>query len=276
MPIRRASAIARLGIRPASGFLIYGPPGVGKSLLVKAAATDAGARLIALSAPDLLARLPGEGEKLLRDTFASARNSAPTVIFIDELDLLAPVRAAGGGDGQRNERVVMTLLAEMDRVAGTPGVFVIGSTSRPNVIDPSLLRPGRLDELVYVGVPDAAGRARLLVLQTDGIPLAKDVDLAAIGERCERFTAADIEDLARRAGMAALARKADAKSVTMADFEAALDETRASVTELMEKDYEKVHGEIKQNALNFAAMGFLGAGQLKPVRVSKHGPGERG
>lgn len=274
-PVRRAAIFARLGVRPATGTLVYGPAGMGKSRLVRAVAEDAGIKLVALQAADLLACAPGEGEKVLRDAFSSARASAPALLHIDELDLLAPARVANMGDGQRNDRLIYSLIAEIDRVAGVPGVFVIGTTSRPNIIDPALLRPGRIDELVYVPIADLAGRAEILKLHTAAMPLATDADVAVLAERCDRFTVADIEDLIRRAGFAAISRQANAKSIAMADFETALAETRASVTEAMEKDYEKVQGEMKQNALKLEPMGFLGAGQLKPVRDIKHGSPER-
>lgn len=275
-PIRRASAFARIAIRPATGFLLYGPPGVGKSLLVKATAETAGVRMLALTAPELLARGPGEGEKMLRDAFASARTGPPAILFVDELDLLAPVRPSAAGESQPASRILYTLLAELDRCTAGSGVFVVGSTHRPGAIDPALLRPGRLDEFIYVPLPDAAGRARVLALMLAKTPVDRGVDIAALADRTERFTPADIDDLLRRAGMAALARKANPAKLIAADFEVALAETRASVTEAMERDYEKVQGEIKLNALKLEPMGFLGAGQLKPVRDSKHGASERG
>ena len=149
-------------------------------------------------------------------------------------------------------------------------VIVIGATNRPNLIDPALLRPGRLDELIYVSVPDREGRKRILEIQTGKMPLADDVDLAVLAERTARFTGADLEDLSRRAGLAALKRSIGADRVTMADFEAALKDTRASVTEAMEKDYEKIQGEIKQNAMSVDPIGFFAPGMLKPVRDRKH------
>ena len=137
------------------------------------------------------------------------------------------------GEPQVTERVVNTILAEMDGLEELNNVVLIGATNRPNLIDPALLRPGRFDELIFVGVPDAAGRRRILAIHTSAMPLAKDVDLEAIARRAERFTGADLEDLTRRAGLTALRRGLDSAEVTMADFEAALVETRASVTDDM-------------------------------------------
>jgi transitional endoplasmic reticulum ATPase len=270
-PLRHPAAVARLGVAGARGFLLYGPPGVGKSLLVRAAAAAAGARLVALSAAALLALPASDAERALRAGLAKARQGGAAILFIDELELIAPLRAANLPEPQRNDRLVGLLLAEIDRLADGAPVKLVGATSRPSSIEPALLRPGRLDELVYVPVPDAAGRARVLELMTARMPLARDVSLAEIAKRTDRFTPADIEDLLRRAALHALHQKLAAKSVAMADFEAALAETRASVTEAMEKDFEKLGGEIKQNAMKLEAMGFSAPGQLKPVRDSKHG-----
>lgn len=271
LPLRQPTAMQRLGIRAAKGFLLYGPAGLGKSLLARAAAQDAGAQFLSLSAPNILSLPPGEGEAKLEAACTRARQEGPAVLFIDELDLLAPVRSTNASEPQRNERLVNVLLAEIDRLATTTGIAFVGSTSRPTLIDPVLLRPGRLDELIYCAVPGAAGRKEILAMMTASVPLAKDVRLDALVGRTERFTAADIEDLVRRAGLNAIKISAAAKKIAMADFEAALGSTRASVTEAMEKDYEKVQGEIKQNAMKLEPAGFFSPGQLKPVRDSKHG-----
>jgi transitional endoplasmic reticulum ATPase len=160
----------------------------------------------------------------------------------------------------------------MDGIEEMQSVVVIGATNRPNLIDPALLRPGRLDELVYVTVPDAAGRRRILDIHTAKMPLAGDVNLDSIAERTDRFTGADLEDLVRRAGMAALRRSLAVEDVGMADFEAALKDTRATVTPEMEREYEKIAGEIKQNAAALNPIGFIAPGMVRPVRDSKHGP----
>ncbi|NJS13345.1 MAG: AAA family ATPase [Sphingopyxis sp.] len=222
-----------------------------------------------------MSRAPGEGEERLQAAFADAVSGGAAIIFVNEVELLAPVRAANIVEPQRNDRIVNLLIAEMDRLASAEAVILIGATSRPNLLDPALLRPGRLDELVYAAVPDAAGRLAILRIMTAGVALAKDVDLKALADRTDRFTAADFDDLIRRAGLRALTQSAAAKAVAAADFDAALTETRASVTEAMEKEYEKVQGEIKANALKLEPMGFFAPGQLKPVRGNKHGDAER-
>lgn len=271
LPLKNPEAFRRLGIRPAKGFLLYGPPGTGKTLLAKAAARESDANFISIKSSDLLSKWYGESEQQIARLFARARAVAPTIIFIDELDSLVPARGSGtSGEPQVTERVVNTILAEMDGIEEMQSVVVIGATNRPNLIDPALLRPGRLDELIYVAVPDKEGRRRILEIQTGKMPLAKDVDLAVLAERSDRFTGADLEDLTRRAGLAALKRSLDSETVTMDDFEAALTDTRASVTEAMEKDYEKIQGEIKQAAMSVDPIGFFAPGMLKPVRERKH------
>jgi transitional endoplasmic reticulum ATPase len=266
LPLKHPDAFRRLGIRPAKGFLLYGPPGTGKTLLAKATAREAEANFIATKSSDLLSKWYGESEQQIARLFARARQVAPTVIFIDELDSLVPARGGGLGEPQVTERVVNTILAEMDGLEELGSVVVIGATNRPNLIDPALLRPGRFDELIYVPVPDEAGRRRILGIHTQGMPLADDVDLDSLAARTERFTGADLEDLVRRAGLFALRESIEAGTVTMAEFERALDETRASVTPEMERDYEQIQAHLKQDARGAGAggIGFIHPGMLTP------------
>jgi transitional endoplasmic reticulum ATPase len=264
LPLKHPEAFKRLGIRPAKGFLLYGPPGTGKTLLAKATARESQANFISVKSSDLLSKWYGESEQQIARLFARARQVAPTVIFIDELDSLVPARGAGMGEPQVTERVVNTILAEMDGLEELNNVVVIGATNRPNLIDPALLRPGRFDELIYVGVPDVAGRRRILAIHTAGMPIAKDVDLESIAERTDRFTGADLEDLTRRAGLAALRRGIDSAEVTMADFEAALTETRASVTDEMLADYDQIQDTLKSDAVRpLGGIGFVLPGMLR-------------
>ncbi|HEY0043211.1 MAG TPA: CDC48 family AAA ATPase [Allosphingosinicella sp.] len=265
LPLKHPDAFKRMGIRPAKGFLLYGPPGTGKTLLAKATAREAEANFIATKSSDLLSKWYGESEQQIARLFARARQVAPTVIFIDELDSLVPARGGGLGEPQVTERVVNTILAEMDGLEELGSVVVIGATNRPNLIDPALLRPGRFDELVYVSVPNQEGRRHILTIHTGKMPLADDVDLDAMAARTERFTGADLEDLVRRAGLFALRGSLEATTVTMADFERALTETRASVTPEMEKDYEKIQDSLKQDAMSSTAgIGFIAPGMLTP------------
>jgi transitional endoplasmic reticulum ATPase len=264
LPLKSPEAFKRLGIRPAKGFLLYGPPGTGKTLLAKATAREAEANFIAVKSSDLLSKWYGESEQQIARLFARARQVAPTVIFIDELDSLVPARGGGLGEPQVTERVVNTILSEMDGLEELGSVVVIGATNRPNLVDPALLRPGRFDELIYVAVPDRAGRRRILSIHTEKMPLAGGVDLDSLAGRTERFTGADLEDLVRRAGLNALRASLAAKEVTMADFEAALAETRASVTEEVEREYEQIRSRLKQDAMSAGTIGFVSPGMLMP------------
>ena len=263
LPLKSPDSFRRLGIRPAKGFLLYGPPGTGKTLLAKAVAREAEANFIATKSSDLLSKWYGESEQQIARLFARARQVAPTVIFIDELDSLAPARGGGLGEPQVTERVVNTILAEMDGLEELQSVVVIGATNRPNMVDPALLRPGRFDELIYVGVPDMAGRARILGIQTQKMPLATDVDLDVVAARTERFTGADLEDVVRRAGLFALRASLDTREVTMAHFEAALAESRASVTAEMEEEYRAMSARLKQDALAIQPIGFIAPGMVE-------------
>ena len=264
LPLKDPEAFRRIGIRPAKGFLLYGPPGTGKTLLAKAVAREAQANFIATKSSDLLSKWYGESEQQIARLFARARQVAPTVIFFDELDSLVPARGGGLGEPQVTERVVNTILAEMDGLEELQSVVVIGATNRPNLIDPALLRPGRFDELIYVSVPDYGGRLRILGIHTEGMPLAPDVDLPSLARRTERFTGADLEDLVRRAGLIALRGSLQAQQVTAANFEAALSETRASVTPEIEREYEQMAARLKQESVAIAPIGFVAPGMLKP------------
>jgi len=264
LPLKHPDAFRRLGIRPAKGFLLYGPPGTGKTLLAKACAREAEANFIATKSSDLLSKWYGESEQQIARLFSRARQVAPTVIFIDELDSLVPARGGGLGEPQVTERVVNTILAEMDGLEELQSVVVIGATNRPNLIDPALLRPGRFDELIYVPVPDAAGRRHILGIHTKGMPLGPDVDLDALAQRSERFTGADLEDLVRRAGLNALRGSIEAGEVHMAQFDAALKDMRASVTPEMELEYDKIQQSLKQDAYGATGIGFVGPGMLTP------------
>jgi transitional endoplasmic reticulum ATPase len=266
LPLKNPEAFRRLGIRPAKGFLLYGPPGTGKTLLAKAVAREAEANFISTKSSDLLSKWYGESEQQISRLFARARQVAPCIIFIDEMDSLVPARGSGGaGEPNVTERVVNTLLAEMDGVEEMQSVVVIGATNRPTLIDPALMRPGRLDELIYVTVPDRAGRKHILGIHTKKMPLAKDVDLDAFAGRTDKFTGADLEDLVRRAGLAALRESLKSKRVTKAHFEAALLDTRASVTAEMEAEYERIHTQIKTDAFKpVPTIGFIAPGMVTP------------
>ncbi len=273
LPLRNPQAFDRLGIRPAKGFLLYGPPGTGKTLLAKAVAKEAEANFISMKSSDLLSKWYGESEQQISRMFARARQVAPCVVFIDEIDSLVPARGSGGGEPQVTARVVNTILAEMDGMEELNSIVVIGATNRPTLVDPALLRPGRFDELVYVGAPDQAGREHILKIHTRNMPLADDVDLAQLAARTERYTGADLEDVVRRAGLVAIRRDGENVSrVSADDFAEALEDSRPTVTERMEEEYGKMRGELKRRAMEVRPIGFIHEGMVESTRDRKHTP----
>jgi transitional endoplasmic reticulum ATPase len=248
LPLRHPESFDRLGIRPAKGFLLFGPPGTGKTLLAKAVAREAEANFIATKSSDLLSKWYGESERQVARLFQRARQVAPTVIFIDEIDSMAPARGGGMGEPAVTERVVNTLLAEMDGLEELRGVVVIAASNRPALLDPALLRPGRFDDLIYVPVPEEEGRLHILKIHTRDMPLGDDVDLESIAERSAGYTGADLEDIVRRAGLQALRDDLATERVTMSYFEEALKETRASVTPEMDREYRELVRTLKQQS----------------------------
>ena len=270
LPMKNPEAFHRLGIRPAQGFLLYGPPGTGKTLLAKAVAKEAKANFISMKSSDLLSKWYGESEQQIARMFKRARAVAPCVVFIDEIDSLVPARGSGQGEPQVTGRVVNTILAEMDGLEELQSVVVIGATNRPTLVDPALLRPGRFDELVYVGTPDKGGREQILRIHTKDMPLADDVNLVDVASKTERFTGADLEDVA---GLNALHRAGgDVQEVTGADFTEALGDSRATVTSQMEAEYKKMQGELKKRAADVRPIGFVYEGMVESTRDEKHAP----
>lgn len=256
-PLKSPQSFKRMGIRPAKGFLLFGPPGTGKTLLAKAVAREAEANFVSTKSSDLLSKWYGESEQQVSRLFERARQVAPTVIFIDEIDSLAPARGGGLGEPAATERVVNTLLAEMDGLEDMQGVVVMAATNRPTLLDPALLRPGRFDELVYVPVPDVKGRRKILGIHTKKMPLADDVNLDDLAERTERFTGADLEDLTRRAGLIALRESLEAAMVSKDHFDKAILETRPSVTPEVEREYEEMQRSLKQESPLGQQFGFV-------------------
>lgn len=205
-PIAHPAVFAAMGLQRAAGVLLYGPPGCGKTLVAKAAARASGANFISIKGPELLNKYVGESERAVRQLFARAGAAAPCVLFFDELDALAPRR--GGESSASSERLVNQLLTEMDGVEARAGVYVVAATNRPDIIDPALLRPGRLDKMLYVPLPDAGGRASVLRAITRKTPLEAGVDLDALARspRLDGFSGADLAAIVREACVDALKR----------------------------------------------------------------------
>jgi len=238
MPLKHPKTFERIGIDPPKGILLYGPPGCGKTLLAKAIANESEANFISIKGPELLSKWVGESEKAVRKVFRKARQVAPAIIFIDEIDSLFPRRGTGYADSGVTERVVSQMLTEMDGIQSLKDVVVIGATNRPDLIDPALLRPGRLERLVYVPPPDKYGRLKILKVLTKKMPMAKDVNLESIAERTENYSGADLAAIVREAGLSAIREDSNAKIVYMRHFEEALSKIQPSLTEELIKHYE--------------------------------------
>ena len=190
----------QFGMSPSRGVLFYGPPGCGKTLLAKAIANECQANFISIKGPELLTMWFGGSEANVRDVFDKARQSAPCVLFFDELDSFAIQRGSGIGDaGGAADRVLNQLLTEMDGLSSKKTIFVIGATNRPDIIDPALLRPGRLDQLIYISLPDEASRLQIFKSYLRKSPVSKDVDLTALAKLTGGFSGADITEICQRA-----------------------------------------------------------------------------
>ncbi|MEM3440521.1 MAG: AAA family ATPase, partial [Candidatus Bathyarchaeia archaeon] len=204
LPLRHPELFQKLGIEPPRGVFLYGPPGCGKTLLAKAVANESDANFYVISGPEIMSKFYGESEARLREIFQKAQETAPSIIFIDEMDAIAPKREEVTGEVER--RVVAQLLSLMDGIGSRGNIIVIGATNRPNAIDPALRRPGRFDREIEIGVPDKEGRYEILQIHTRNMPLAKDVDLRRLSEITHGYTGADIAALCREAAMKALRR----------------------------------------------------------------------
>jgi transitional endoplasmic reticulum ATPase len=227
-PLTYPDTFDRLGVSPPRGVLLYGPPGCGKTYLVKAIAGTGKANVLSVKGAELLSKWVGESERAVRELFRRARQAAPTLVFLDEVDALAPVRGQAS-DGGTTDRVVAALLTELDGVETLRNVVVIGATNRPDLVDPALLRPGRLERLVYVPPPDAPARAEILRAAARAVPLAPDVDLTALGSALDGFSAADCTALIREAALAAMRESLDAATVTAAHVATARTRVRPSL-----------------------------------------------
>ncbi|WP_030144407.1 AAA family ATPase [Glycomyces sp. NRRL B-16210] len=227
-PLTYPDAFTRLGIEAPRGILLYGPPGCGKTYIVRAVAGEGHANVLSVKGSELLNKWVGESEKNVRELFRRARQASPTLMFFDELDALAPVRG-GGTDGGTADRVVAALLTELDGAESLRDVVVIGATNRPDMIDPALLRPGRLERLVYVPPPDAHGRADILRANAKNVPFDEDVDLDEIADELWLYSAADCAALVREAALTAMRESLEASVVTAAHMEQAMERVRPSL-----------------------------------------------
>ncbi|MBC8495353.1 CDC48 family AAA ATPase [archaeon] len=242
-PLKHEEVFTRLGIRPPKGVLIYGAPGTGKTLLAKAVATESQANFILVKGPELLSKWVGESEKAVRKIFEKARQTAPTIIFFDEVDAMAHKRT-GTSDSHANERVVNQMLTEMDGLQELTDVVIIAATNRPDMIDTALLRPGRFDRIVLAPIPDKKTREAIFKVHMKGMSLSKNVDAKKLVEKTEFYVGADIEAICREAAILALRDDIKIKSVEMKYFEQALEKVRPSASKDIEEAYKKLKDQF--------------------------------
>ena len=248
MPGEGTKDFRRLGISMPRGVLLYGPPGTGKTMLARAMANEAGANFICVNGPEVASKWLGESEKAIRQIFKRARQMSPCILFFDEIDAVAPKRRQDGTGVW--ERVVNQLLTSMDGMEKLENVLVMGATNRPDMIDPALLRPGRFDKKILIGLPDAESRRRILEVHTSEMPML-GVSLDDLAQRTEGFTGADLAELCREAGMCAYREDRETAFVSMRHFEAALRTVTPSVSEEEMQAYVDAGREMSRRGTNF-------------------------
>ncbi|MCK8517581.1 proteasome-activating nucleotidase [Methanoculleus sp. 7T] len=227
-PLTKPEIYERVGVEPPKGILLYGPPGTGKTLIAKAVAHQSNARFIRMSGSELVHKYIGEGAQLVRELFVLARERAPAIVFIDEIDAIGSMRTNDGTSGSAEvQRTLMQLLAEMDGFGNRGNVRIMAATNRIDMLDPALLRPGRFDRIIKVPLPDAGARHEILKIHTAKMTLAGDVDLAELVELTENTTGAELQAVCREAGMMAVRR--DAEAIEQADFLAAIKKVKREV-----------------------------------------------
>ncbi|MEE8198520.1 MAG: CDC48 family AAA ATPase [Thermoplasmata archaeon] len=249
MPIKNPDAFRRMGIRPPRGILLYGAPGTGKTLLAKAVATESEANFISIKGPEVMSKWVGESEKAVRQIFKKAKQVAPCVVFLDEIDALTPRRGGAMGDSGVSERLVNQLLTSLDGLESMEGVVTIGATNRPDMVDPALLRPGRFDRMILIPVPEEEARLEILNVHTRSMPLDTDVNLAKLAKELVGYVGADLEALCREAAMHALRENRDAVLVQGKNFEAARQVVFPSVDEETVKLYSRLGEELRRRAV---------------------------
>ena len=241
-----------MGIKPPKGVLLYGPPGCGKTLLARAVATETGANMILVRGPEILSKWVGESEKAVRDIFRKAKASSPCIVIFDELDSLAKLKSTEGGAG---ETILSQLLTEIEEGISSR-VVVIGITNRPDIIDNSLLRTGRLDLVLYVSHPDEKGRLEIIKTLTKKMPLTNDVKLQEIAIATQGHTGADLAALCREAAVHAMRK--DAVKITSHDFATSLKQVKPSITKEIDQWYNNIRESISNVVPKTGEKAFYG------------------
>ncbi len=241
MPIKNPEAFEKMGIRPIRGILLVGAPGTGKTMLAKAVATEREANFISIKGPELLSKFVGESEKATREVFRKARQAAPCIIFIDEIDSIASTRDTGNGDSFVSERVVDTLLTELDGLSEMKNVVVLAATNRPDMIDPALMRPGRFDKVIEIPMPDDETRKAIFEVHTKRMPLEKSIKLDDLAKMAEGYTGAEIENVCREAGMNAI--RLSRTMVIKEDFAFAFQEVKPAIPRELSERIKKFKHE---------------------------------
>ncbi|MBD3199565.1 MAG: CDC48 family AAA ATPase [Candidatus Lokiarchaeota archaeon] len=248
-PLSHPKIFERMGINPPKGILLYGPPGCGKTLLARAVASESKANFISIKGPELLSKWVGESEKAIREVFRKAKMAAPCIIFFDEFDSIAPSRGRYGGDSGVTEKVLSQFLTELDGLEVMKDIVVIAATNRPDILDPALIRPGRIDRVLFVPAPEKEGRLEILKIFTEGMPLSTDVDLKKLNEMTEGYSGADIETWCREAAMKALRENIRARKVSFEHFTKAKEELHPTITPEITKWYKDFGQKLRRQKI---------------------------
>nr|KAF6402554.1 spermatogenesis associated 5 [Rousettus aegyptiacus] len=248
-PLKHPESFTRMGVQPPKGVLLYGPPGCSKTMIAKALATESGLNFLAIKGPELMNKYVGESERAVREVFRKARAVAPSIIFFDELDALAVERGSSSGAGNVADRVLAQLLTEIDGIEQLRDVTILAATNRPDRIDKALMRPGRIDRIVYVPLPDAATRREIFNLQFHSMPISQDVDLDQLILRTDTYSGAEIIAVCREAALLALEEDIQANCIMRRHFTQALSTVTPRIPESLRRFYEDYQEKSGLHAL---------------------------
>jgi len=243
-PQKHPERFEKMGINAPKGILMYGLPGTGKTLLAKAVANESNSNFISIKGPEVFSKYVGESEEAVREIFKKARQVAPCILFIDEIDSIAPRRGGRSSDSGVGDRVVNQLLTELDGIESLEGVTVIAATNRPDMIDPAIMRPGRIDRTMEVEIPELEARKNIFEVHTEDMPVSDDVDMGELAEKTEDHVGSDIESICREAGMIALRGNPESEEVKMKDFEEAVKEVEPTATDENKDQYRRMMNKM--------------------------------